>query len=46
MNLQDFYKRNYAIKLSETLVIQILINKKALFDYPWLKNVEFSNRYV
>ena len=44
--ITDCYKRNYAIKLSETLVTQILINEKASFDYPWLKNVEFSNRYV
>ena len=39
--ITDCYKRN-----NETLVTQILINEKASFDYPWLKNVEFSNRYV
>ena len=44
--ITDCYKRKYAIKLSETLVTQILINEKSSFDYPWLKNVEFSNRYV
>ena len=31
--ITDCYKRKYAIKLSETLVTQILINEKASFDY-------------
>ena len=44
--ITDCYKRKYAIKLSVALVTQILINESASFDYPWLKKIEFSNRYV